>query len=146
MGGLAALALAGLLAAAQPQVSVPFRTLARDDQGEGAYRSSRTLVVRDATRWRRVWSRLDTGERRPRVDFGGATVVVLTQGVAPSGSSVRVKRVERTARGLTVHAKRVSAGSCTGQGGTVTPYHAISIPRTDLPVAVEIERVSRACE
>ena len=145
MGGLAALALAGMLAAA-PQVSVPFTTLHREAGTLTDYKHERAIVIRTQDHYRRVWRRLDTGKDRPPVDFARATVVVLVQGPVPDGSRVRVRGVRRTARGLTVRATQVFGDGCAAGGGNVTPYHAISIPRTEEPIAVERKRIDHSCE
>jgi hypothetical protein len=151
VGGLAALAAAALFAAAPPPAhdGVPFATVERDDGAASGITGRTTKVIRDRTRYRRVWRRLHEGVRprpaRPRMDFTRYTLVAVTGGTG-TGMGLTVTRVDRNRTGLIVHATETEAGpACIVAQVIVHPYHLIRVPRTSTAVSTTRERVTSDC-
>lgn len=118
---------------------VPFRTA--DATSMSAIREARTVVVKDAAAWSRLWNEHAPGRALPAVDFATEMVVGVFMGSgANSCYTTSIDDVVRMADKIVVHELRSVPGPDVACAMHVTtPAHLVAIPRSDLPVAFAAE-------
>ncbi|WP_198118342.1 hypothetical protein [Massilia rhizosphaerae] len=122
---------------------VPFRTA--DATSMSAIHEARTVVVKDAAAWARLWKEHAPDRALPAVDFATDMVVGVFMGSgANSCYTTSIDGVARTADKLIVHELRTVPGPdivCAMH--VTTPAHLVAIPRSDLPVEFAAEVATR---
>jgi hypothetical protein len=122
---------------------IPFQTV--DATSMSNIREARTVVVKDAAAWARLWSEHAPGRPLPTVDFAARMVVGVFMGPgANSCYTIAIDGVGRTADKILVRALRSVAGpdfACAMH--VTTPAHLVAVPRSDLPVEFATEVVTR---
>lgn len=122
---------------------VPFRTA--DATSLSDIHEARTVVVKDAAAWARLWSEHAPRRALPDVDFTANMVVGVFMGYgASSCHTTAIDGVVRTADKLIVHELRSVPGPDIACAMHVTsPAHLVVVPRSDLPVAFATETATR---
>ncbi|WP_157202166.1 hypothetical protein [Massilia sp. Root335] len=122
---------------------VPFRTA--DATSLSDVRAARTVVVKDAAAWTRLWNEHAPGRAQPAVDFAADMVVGVFMGTGASGCyTTAIDGVVRTADKILVHEIRSVPGPDIACAMYVTtPAHLVVVPRSDLPVEFALEMATR---
>ena len=95
------------------------------------------LVIRDATEWPAMWSRIHGAETPPpdvvQPDFNSEMAVVAAMGEKTSGGfDIVIDSVTQHERGSIVYVTERSPGSgCMTTGALTQPVHAVRAPKTD---------------
>jgi hypothetical protein len=122
---------------------VPFRTA--DVTALSNIHAARTVVVKDAAAWTRLWNEHAPGRAQPTVDFAADMVVGVFMGTGASGCyTTAIDGVVRTADRILVHELRSVPGpdiACAMH--VTTPAHLVVVPRSDLPVEFALEMATR---
>lgn len=127
----------------QGVTGIPFQTV--DATSMSNIHEARTVVVKDAAAWTRLWSEHAPGRALPAVDFAANMVVGVFMGPgANSCYTMVIDGVGRTADRILVHALRSVPGPdivCAMH--VTTPAHLVVVPRSDLPVEFATEVATR---
>jgi len=124
-------------AGARLSVFVPTQDVTLARQLNGGMTTRERLVVRSASEWPAIWSRIHGGQNpQPDVvqpDFSTEMAVVASMGQKPSGGfEIVIDSVTRHERGSIVFVTEKSPGSnCVTTGALAEPVHAVRAPRTD---------------
>lgn len=122
---------------------VPFQTV--DTTSLSNIHEARTVVVKDAAAWARLWNEHAPQRALPEVDFSANMVVGVFMGYgASSCTTTAIDGVVRTADKLLVHELRPVPGpdiACAMH--VTTPAHLVVVPRSDLPVVFATETATR---
>jgi hypothetical protein len=122
---------------------IPFQTA--DATGMSNIHEARTVVVKDAAAWTRLWNEHAPGRALPAVDFAKDMVVGVFMGAGASSCyTTGIDGVARTADRIIVHETRSVPGPDIMCAMLVTtPAHLVVIPRSDLPVEFAAEVATR---
>ncbi|MFL6635854.1 MAG: protease complex subunit PrcB family protein [Massilia sp.] len=122
---------------------IPFQTA--DATSISNIHEARTVVVKDAAAWTRLWNEHAPGRALPAVDFAKDMVVGVFMGAGASSCyTTGIDGVARTADRIIVHETRSVPGPDIMCAMLVTtPAHLVVIPRSDLPVEFAAEVATR---
>jgi hypothetical protein len=122
---------------------IPFATV--DATSMSAIHEARTVVVKDAAAWARLWNEHAPGRALPVVDFAADMVVGVFMGSGASSCyTTAIDGVARTADRIIVHELRSVPGPdvvCAMH--VTTPAHLVVVPRSDLLVEFATEVATR---
>jgi hypothetical protein len=143
---LAALALAPAAPAQRPDAGVTFRTVAKGEGSASSVRAREAFAIRSEARWRKLWTRLNEGQR-PRIDFSRYMLIAVTQGRQSSGGhAIEVARIERTGRSWHVTVLETApASDCVVTTQLTSPFHVVRVRRSTASVTIERQRTIESC-
>ena len=120
-----------------PQVT--FTTLAQGATSQ--IEEPRTAAIRTSHEWAKLWTEHGRIEKRPEIDFAGATVLAVFLGTRPTaGYGVEITRIEKEGAGLVVTYRERAPGPDERTAQVLTaPFHIVRIEAHTGPV-----RFSRA--
>ena len=114
----------------------PLQQLAQETYS--AAREPRREVLRDPAAWQALWSELQVARRiAPPYDFERQMVLFVALGERRTGGhAIEIVRAEVVEGKLIVHVRetRPQPGATTTMALTA-PFHAVAVPRNDLPVS-----------
>ena len=106
------------------------------------YEGPRTLqLISDETDWQRVWQLVGSDRRMPEINFATRSVIVVYQGLKPTGGwSILVDKVRRVGPTLVVGVREQKPGPGDITTDALTsPFVVVSIPRLPGGVTVAFE-------
>lgn len=109
----------------------------------GNLRDRRETIIRNHADWRALWKRLalplNPAPAVPAVDFSKDMVVAVSAGAGGGILETEIVRIERR-KGcmlVSVHERRLPAGSSTPQFSSFHPFHIVRIPAVRSPISFE---------
>ncbi len=118
--------------------TVAFSTLALGNQS--GIRVQTRVVVRTQTEWQTLWQKHTAGLprslARPAIDFSRETIIGIFAGEVPSPARVAVVKIAQQEKQLVVlyRVGELQPGPPEQNGGTITPFQIVRLPRSALPV------------
>lgn len=119
---------------------LPFKTLSQTNQS--GVQEARTVVIKDAMAWQRLWQEHAPDAPVPAIDFDTSMVVGVFMGSTNPCYSTSIAKVTRSAGKITVTKadKHPPIGVMCAMLVT-TPAHLVTIERSELPVEFATEVV-----
>jgi len=114
-------------------------------------RTRERLVVRDATEWAALWSRItanvEPAPPLPTVPFEREQLIVVASGTKPTGGyAIAVAEVRMEHDALRVVVRETEPGArCVTTQALTAPVAVVRTPRSDLPVVFEEARETVDC-
>jgi hypothetical protein len=118
-------------------VFVPAQAVTLAKQSYSGITARERLVIRDATEWPAMWSRIHGAETPPpdvvQPDFNTEMAIVAAMGEKTSGGfDIVIDSVTQHERGSIVYVTERSPGTgCMTTGALTQPVHAVRAPKTD---------------
>jgi hypothetical protein len=119
---------------------LPFKTISQTSQS--GVKEARTVVIKDAMAWQRLWQEHAPDAPVPVIDFNTSMVVGVFMGSTNPCYSTSIARVSREAGRIVVAKvdRHPPAGVMCAMIVT-TPAHLVTVERSDLPVEFATEVV-----
>jgi hypothetical protein len=122
---------------------IPFRTIIWAEGGREGPFQAENLVINDNDTWSRVYSVMCSPpcpNPLPAVNFTTSTILAVFAGPKPTaGYLVNVTEVAQGRSSIAVQILyRVPSPECLTAQVLTHPYHIVTIPKTELPVAFNV--------
>ncbi len=139
----------------QPQINLPFKTLAQQSRGEHAQKKD--YVIRAQADWDKLQKQAFAGQLNStnmrddstlrKIDFSKQMIIAVFQGQKPSGGySIAITKLSRDDKRLEVFVEEKSPGSgCFTTQVITQPYHLIVTEKSDRKVVFTRRQINVNC-